>query len=317
MAQTPLAPITTPAGTWTPFPALVPTPIVQAPACGALTPVSMIGHTIHNPTTPGSWTWHPHPLPHPSIPAPVFWSNIPGTPFAAPIPVTPAIPPTILLTGGHPLPGTVPQWLPPAWPPTSVPDPVRPVVNPHVIPSPADAYTPQLMWDLAQMPSMARRLTGNHIYKSLGKMENEQVVWPKTETVHITTWFTGRTDWGPIVARNSKGVTVGNLLWAIYTYFQEKITSVAYSIMLSQEDLDTLDRHVGPDARTTIQAAMVERCCRAESGGLPEYEWAQGIRRVDCLSVAGGRIWWGVYLNLNTSPGRWYLHLSTLPKAGR
>lgn len=78
-----------------------------------------------------------------------------------------------------------------------------------------------------------------------------------------------------------------------------------------QDDLDVFERHF-PGASDTIKAAMLRRCMRGESGGLPQYEYLQGVRRVDCLSIAGGRMFWGMYLNPWTAPGRWYLQLITM-----
>jgi hypothetical protein len=211
-------------------PALVPTPVMaMAPVVATPIPMAPVAALVPSPMPqaraplPGSCAWQPHPLPHPSIPASVFWGNIPGAVFSGP---TSAMSPNILVTGGHPLPGTVPQWVPPAWPPSAVPDSTQLMINPHLIPSPADAFTPQLMWDLAQMPSMAKRLTGNHIYSALGKMEKEQVVFPKAEAIYVTTFFNNCTNWGPIAVKNSSGVTVANLLLAIYNYFQERVTQV-------------------------------------------------------------------------------------------
>jgi hypothetical protein len=122
------------------------------------------------------------------------------------------------------------------WPPpapsaaedSTAPTPARTLINPRLIPSPADPYTPQIMWDLAEMPSVAKRLTGNHFYADLKSIETEQAVWPKSDVVHVTTWFNNYVNWGPIVAKNADGVTLIDLLWAIYHYFQERISQVLF-----------------------------------------------------------------------------------------
>lgn len=178
--------------------------------------------------------WYPHPLPHPTIPAATFWSN---TPWAAwPVSLPSTAPPTVLLTGGHPLPGTVPSWTPSAWPPSLPLAPVvlpgtaqpatLPIIHPRLIASPADTYMPQLAWDLAQAPSLARRLTGNHIYAPLKDLERDQAVYPKARKIVVTTCFNCFVNWGPIVARCEDGVRVYDLLSAIYTWFQARISQV-------------------------------------------------------------------------------------------
>ncbi|KIK16036.1 hypothetical protein PISMIDRAFT_40307, partial [Pisolithus microcarpus 441] len=113
--------------------------------------------------------------------------------------------------------------------------------------------------------------------------------------------------WGPIVIERSGGrsVTVRDLLAGIYAFFQTRVTRAEVDCISS----------LGRDNYQAMVDAYRQRTTRRELGALRDWEWREGVRRVDCLGE--GRWWWGVWVsypyyndgddNLHGPP--WRLHL--------
>ncbi|KAI6033635.1 hypothetical protein BKA83DRAFT_276854 [Pisolithus microcarpus] len=292
----------------------------------------------------------PAPPPTSSAPAPVQ-QHPPTPPPASSMPERPPPPPpydpsaaaaaTHPLGGGwpfyrtcHPFPtpgaGSIPQWSPHTWPPMSWPTdtPVR--LAPWLIPNPVDPYVPQLEWDVSRHPSTARRVTGAHVTIPLDsavggggggstgtRIDNEPVTFPASDRIVVSCDQIGIIGqlWGPIVIERSGGrsITVRDLLAGIYAFFRTHVT---------RAEVDRISS-LGRDNYRSMVDAYRRRTTRRDLGALRDWEWREGMRRVDCLGE--GRWWWGVWVtypyhndgddNLDGPP--WRLHLGLVDSAHR
>ncbi|KAL4064730.1 hypothetical protein V8B97DRAFT_1300688 [Scleroderma yunnanense] len=273
----------------------------------------------------GTLSWIPHPFPHPSVSAAVFWSGptVIGPSPAAPIiahaePLNPTA--AARLTGGWPLPGAVPIWSPGTWPlmPWPIDVPVR--LAPWLIPNPINSVLPQLEWDVSTHPSTARRVTGAHVNVALDMsgaggsrgraILDEPATSPGFDRILVLcdVGLMSRL-WGPIVIEPARGntVTIRDLLDGIHTFFQTPLTHAEvghistlgrdnYSLLVDAYRKRTTDPRVGADT------------------GLRDWEWRQGLKRVDCLGDR--RWWWGVWVTYNSN-GTWNLNLGLVNPAHR
>ncbi|KAG9308210.1 hypothetical protein JVU11DRAFT_12223 [Chiua virens] len=232
----------------------------------------------------GHLAWSPHPQPTPSIPQPL-------SPWAA-----------ISLTGGHPLPGTMPQWTPGTWPPLDWARDVPIRLAPYIIPNPNNAHLPLIDWNVTKHPSTAKRLTPNHVVVAMENILGDHVTHTDAHTI-VVTCDVGHmsTLWGPIVVDQSTPVTLRNLFDAIYQYFQVPLTypEVQYIFKLN------------PSNYWRMTDAYRIRC--RESAALPGWEAKQGYRRADVLGDR--RHWWGVWIS--SRHGRWWLNLGLVNPSHR
>ncbi|KAI0935040.1 hypothetical protein AcV7_003951 [Taiwanofungus camphoratus] len=290
----------TPIQTTTPVQTLTPLPLgIQSLTSPAV---------VHAPATlsgglGGIAGWVPHPFPHPSIPVSTFWgSNMfvgarawPTTPLDANA--------VTRLTGGWPLPGTAPGWSPGVWPlpsqqiigwtyPTVI-------LCPWLIPNPGNPSVPHTQWDITQSPSTAKRITGRNLVTELSPKFGDHVTFPPTQVVHIHCYIGMARDlWGPIVVKNRQAVNVGDILFAIYDYYQTS---------MSEEEVEFVSS-LRPENHARMTDACYRRCLRTPA--LPGYELRQGIKRVDCLGKS--TTFWGMWITQNADH-TWQMNLGLVP----
>ncbi|KIJ59984.1 hypothetical protein HYDPIDRAFT_32710 [Hydnomerulius pinastri MD-312] len=252
----------------------------------------------------GTITWTPHPQPHPNIPAPQFWSPNPLLGGQRTWP-NQALDPwgVARMTGGHPLPGTAPQWSPGTWPPLNWPNDVPLRLSPYLIPNPINANLAQIDWDVSKNPSTARRLTGAHINADLSAIWSHAATYPDVKKVLVL--IDGgymSTLWGPIVIDQTGKVTIRDLFEAIHEYFNTPLNRVEVDYITS----------LGRNNYNTLVDAYRQRC--RGSSSLPGWEAQQGFRRVDCLGDR--KHWWGVWISPSPD-GTWCLNLGLINPAHR
>ncbi|KIJ11713.1 hypothetical protein PAXINDRAFT_84136 [Paxillus involutus ATCC 200175] len=252
----------------------------------------------------GNLTWNPHPQPHPNVPPSQFWSpnallggGAPAVPYGQPDPWS-----TARLTGGYPLPGTMPQWSPGTWPPVAWPNDIPIRLSPHIVPNPINANLAQIDWNLTKNPTTAKRLTANHVTVGLGAIWDQAITHPEANKV-LVMCDVGylSTLWGPIVIDQTRKVTVQDLFNAIHEYFQISLTRPEFEYIKS---LDRNNQHV-------LEDAFEQRVLHSDA--LPGWERRQGIRRVDCLGDR--KHWWGVWMTQQA--GSWWLNLGLINPAHR
>ena len=248
-------------------------------------------------------TWVPHPHPHPTIPASVFWTqNILGG--ARQCHSTPLDTPAALrLTGGWPLPGTAPAGWTPVWPPSTPLPGDRTYVPVHLCPwlapNPVNPQIPHMVWDISQLPSIAKRMTGRHSIVDLNPKFDDDATYPACNAINIVCDAGNiSTFWGPIVVRNDDKVVLWDVLDAIYNYFQTPLTHA---------EVDTIS-DLKPGNYESLRDAYYHRCRNAH--GLLQYELEQGFRRVDCLGDS--KAFWGLWVTYNPD-NTWQLNLGLVP----
>ncbi|KAF9218685.1 hypothetical protein BS17DRAFT_519681 [Gyrodon lividus] len=252
----------------------------------------------------GNLTWSPHPQPHPSIPPSQFWPRNPVLGGGAYAGAYGQLDPWSVarLTGGHPLPGTMPQWSPGTWPPLDWANEVPVRLSPHIIPNPNSATLAQIDWNLTKNPSTAKRLTANHVSVGLDAIRSQAITHPEAKKVLIVCDVGYlSTLWGAIVIDQTRKVTIQDLLDAIYQYFQTPLTHPEVEYI---KRLDRSNYHV-------LEDAYRHRCL--QSNALPGWEARQGLRRVDCLGDR--KYWWGVWVSQRG--GSWWLNLGLINPAHR
>lgn len=232
----------------------------------------------------GHLAWSPHPQPNPTIPHPLSpWAAIP-------------------LTGGHPLPGTMPQWTPGPWPSLDWASDIPIRLSPYIIPNPNNAYLPLINWNVTKHPSTAKRLTPNHVIVDMASIWGHTVTHTEAQTIVVTCDIGHMsTLWGPIVVNHSKPVTLRDLFEAIYQYFQVPLTYPEVQYIC---DLNPSNYH-------RLADAYYQRC--RESMALPGWEARQGFRRADVLGDR--KHWWGVWIS--SRHGVWWLNLGLMNPSHR
>ncbi|KAF9234745.1 hypothetical protein BU15DRAFT_52219, partial [Melanogaster broomeanus] len=247
----------------------------------------------------GNLTWCPHPQPHPNIPPAQFWPQQPVLGGGAPWGHQGQLDPwsAAHLTGGHPLPGTMPHWTPGTWPPLDWPHNIPIHLSPHLIPNPINAHLPQINWDVTKSPATATRLTPNHVNVGLESILGQAITYPEAKKVFVMCDVGHMSAlWHPIRINQTRKVTIRDLFDAIYQYFQTPLTHPEVEYI---RGLDRNNYHVLEDA--------YRRRCR-ESTSLPGWEARQGLRRVDCLGDR--KHWWGVWIT--QQGGTWVLNLGLI-----
>ncbi|RPD60226.1 hypothetical protein L226DRAFT_471623 [Lentinus tigrinus ALCF2SS1-7] len=108
--------------------------------------------------------------------------------------------------------------------------------------------------------------------------------------------------WGPIVVNKGEGGTVffEDVVDAVYEYFQQP---------LLPNEAAMIERD-SPDAWRQMMTSFSKRC--RDAHGIADFEWRQGMRRVDCLGER--HMWWGLWVTHNTANGTFQLNLGLIPK---
>lgn len=237
---------------------------------------------------------NPFLQPSPFVPNAHLWQ---GAPFATPYPpfapglATPYTPP-----------GATPGASPSALLPGDIPPPFAKSVQ--VAPWLAyNPYAPQpaIVWDVAAEPARARHYSEKlaHLVPLAPKF-GEQATYPgaveKLEIV-VDGIDTVAELWGAIEV-SGPDPTVGDILRAVHGFFEKR---------MSRDEVDKIKAMKEGNWERLVQA-MAERCRRAP--GLAEYEWSQGLRRVDCL---GENTAWGGLRVEYKEDGTWQLRLTLVP----
>ncbi|KAI6094508.1 hypothetical protein F5141DRAFT_1169871 [Pisolithus sp. B1] len=293
-------------------------------------------YAIRFPSRPLIWT--PDLQPHPYVPAAAGWTGNaefgqePGSgqrrPAPPPAPVAGQQPPDPY-TAAHPLggwpfsgtspwwpplplsttptAGNIPQWSPGTWLPMPWPTDVPVRLAPWLIPNPVNPGVPQLTWDVSMHPSTARRVTGAHVILPLDsagggstgiRIDNEPATSPASDRIVVLCDVALVNQlWGPIVIeRPGRRVTVRDLLEGIYAFFQMHLTRAEVEHISS----------LGQGNYRLLMDAYTHRTTQRQLGVLRDWEWREGMRRVDCLGDR--RWWWGVWVTYN-SDETWHLNL--------
>jgi len=206
-------------------------------------------------------------------------------------------------TGGHPMPGACPTWTPGAWPPPPSAGATsrRALIQlaPWMIPNPCNGSLPHIMWDVSQLPTTAKRITGNHVIKDLTEKLDDIATHPAVDRLVVVCQVgVAEQQWGhvEIKASRPKGVTVWDVFNGIFEYFQKRV---------GRRELDRMKGMLGDDKLEEKMAdAFYQRLLVTPA--LPGYERKEGLKRVDCLGDAC--FFWGLYVSYNDD-GSWQLNL--------
>ncbi|KAF9786443.1 hypothetical protein BJ322DRAFT_1108292 [Thelephora terrestris] len=201
-------------------------------------------------------------------------------------------------TGGYPMPGACPNWTPGAWPPASA---SRQGIQlaPWMIPNPCNAALPHIMWDVSQLPTTARRITGNHVIVSVMDKLEDVATHPAVDRLAVACQVgVAEQFWGHIEIKASrpKGVTVWDVLNGIFEYFQKRVGRRELSRMKELSGDERLEEKMADAFYQRIRATPA----------LPGYERKQGLKRVDCLGDEC--FFWGLYVSYNND-STWQLNL--------
>ena len=155
------------------------------------------------------------------------------------------------------------------------------------------------MWDISQLPTTAKRITGNHVIVSVMDKLDDVATHPAVDRLVVAcqVGVAGRF-WGHIEVKASrpKGVTVWDVFNGIHGYFQKRV---------GRRELDRMKELLGDERLEEKMAdAFYQRVWITPA--LPGYELKEGLKRVDCL---GDRcFFWGLYVSYNDDDS-WQLNL--------
>jgi hypothetical protein len=152
------------------------------------------------------------------------------------------------------------------------------------------------------MPSTAKRLTGRNFY--VDPSFEELATNPPTSQMQVI--CAGAVEpwidyWGPIVIEKSR-ITVRDVLYAIYHYFQTPLT------------VEDMDYAVAQDPQNLIALYSAFRARLQITHNLRDFEARGGLRRVDCLG--GCRMFGGLTVTIfrdGDLTSRWKLVLELGP----
>jgi len=206
-------------------------------------------------------------------------------------------------TGGYPMPGACATWTPGTWPPASSSATTgrRAVIQlaPWMIPNPCNAAMPHIMWDISQLPTTAKRITGNHVITNVTDKLDDVATNPAVDRLVVVCQVgVAQSLWGCIDVRASrpKGVTVWDVFNGVYEYFQKRI---------GRRELGRMKEMLGDERLEEKMAdAFYQRILITPA--LPGYELKEGLKRVDCLGDAS--FFWGLYVSYNDD-NTWQLNL--------
>lgn len=282
---------------------VVSTPMVRTGTqIGGATPFMSVAPTVCSCRSSASWVPHPHP--HPATSSSVFWTPT----LVSGVRTLPTMPldanGATRLTGGWPLPGTMPAtWTFGTWPPVALAPGLAvicPIILcPWLIPNPCNHKVRHVLWDVTQSPQLAKRRSSRWTITLLSAKYKDQATYPAVDTLYIVCDVGAAKDlWGPIVVTADSTVTVGDIFLAIYNYFQTPVSS---------EEADAICTRRGLDFEDVIQT-FAKRC--AKTFALPGYEWRQGLKRADFLGESTQL--WGTWITYNADMS-WQLNLGLVP----
>ncbi|KAH9916024.1 uncharacterized protein B0H18DRAFT_885286 [Fomitopsis serialis] len=154
---------------------------------------------------------------------------------------------------------------------------------------------PHVAWDVTQHPTTARWATGRHVWVPLSQRFNQVATYPEVRTLHIHCDIgLASVRWGPVVIEKSGAITLGDILYAIYDFFQRR---------MSEDDVNFVAT-LRPGNRERMYEAFWRRCRTGHA--LDGYEHQQGMKRVDCLQDQTA--WWGTWITVRPD-NRWHLNL--------
>jgi len=199
--------------------------------------------------------------------------------------------------------GACPTWTPGAWPPQTPTSATlrRALIQlaPWMIPNPCNAALPHMMWDISQLATTAKRITGNHVIVSVTDKLDEIATHPAVDRLVVVCQVgVAQALWGHIEVKASrpKGVTVWDVFNGIFEYFQKRV---------GRRELDRMKEMLGDEQlEERMAGAFYQRVLITPA--LPGYELKEGLKRVDCLGDAC--FFWGLYVSYNDDD-TWQLNL--------
>jgi len=202
-----------------------------------------------------------------------------------------------------PLPAAKPRWG--RWSRDSPEDEIW--LHPHLLLNPFSPHLSAIQWDLHQDPSTARHYSARHHLTpaNLEIVATSPGVKSLVIDISHSTGHPLLTGWGTtisiekLVPDKRRNITIGDILYAIYDYFQVPLTHhEVFSVCGSSgQSMDVMQR------------SLKTRCLTAT---IPEVEWKSGFRRVDILGDY--RFFYGMAVEEDpSSSGIWRLKLMLGP----
>ena len=155
------------------------------------------------------------------------------------------------------------------------------------------------MWDVSQLPTTAKRITGNHIITNVADRLDDIATHPAVDRLMVVCQVgVAQELWGHINVNASGpgGVTVWDVFSGIFEYFQKRV---------GRRELDRMKRMTGDEQlEEKMAGAFYQRILVTPA--LPGYELKKGLKRVDCLGDAC--FFWGLYVSYNDD-NSWQLNL--------
>nr|GAT44616.1 predicted protein [Mycena chlorophos] len=253
-------------------------------------------------SAPSALGWRQHVLSHQM-----------GFPTPATTPVWPSMPITPLDTGLVSLPADSDAWVPGTFPPQPFGTPVPLHVNPILILNPLNPILPVLQWDVLHAPEQARLYTGRGIFKPVGKVMSEAVVFPDASSIWVcadpessagsaTVLGYWMDVWGPIIVSKPSGaLKILELLDAVRAYFQTPLTRADISLIRDSKS------PLNPKPLVPLKNAAYRRADDAYE--LPDISKRE-FKRIDVL---GAFRQWGGVRPMVFQDGTWRLFLTMLP----
>lgn len=166
-----------------------------------------------------------------------------------------------------------------------------------IMPNPERPDVPPLKWDVRTPPTLAQRITSSERILPCGGLLKEALTNPEVREVQISYTIWGSPNlFGPIHIRQTRTVTVGDALERIYEFFQTPLRADEVAPI----------RRARPEVWKTWVEAFRRRCHQAPHIAIPDVEWGQGMRRVDCF---GEKVnYWGAW-NTHNPDRSWQINL--------
>ena len=155
------------------------------------------------------------------------------------------------------------------------------------------------MWDISQLPTTAKRITGNHVIVSVMDKLDDVATHPAVDRLVVVCKVgVAEKIWGHIEVKATKpeGVTAWDVFNGIFKYFHKRV---------GRRELDRMKEMLGDDGLEEKMAGAFYQRIRV-APALPGYELKEGLKRVDCLGDA--TFFWGLYTSYNDD-GTWQLNL--------
>ncbi|KAF9812849.1 hypothetical protein IEO21_05949 [Rhodonia placenta] len=166
------------------------------------------------------------------------------------------------------------------------------------MPNPTNPNAPSLIWDIFLYPTVAKRITGRNTVVDLAPKFRDPATHPAvTKVVILCDAGMAGDFWGPIVIERDNVVTIRDILFGIYEYYQTA---------MSEEEVQYV-ASLDPDNYTKMTDACYRRC--EGTPALPGYVLRQGLKRVDCLG--GKTTFHGIWVTMNPD-NTWQMNLSLI-----